>query len=126
MKTTSDVGLKTERIVLLASPAFRAFLNAEAQREGISVSALVRARCEKETTQEDAALMAMAEELKLAVREAKKSMIDSLVEATQLIAEMKKTRAKRERSSVATSLPQIGDVSTLSKKRTAATTRKAA
>jgi len=35
--------MKTERVTLLTSPEFKAFLRAEARREGVSVARLVRA-----------------------------------------------------------------------------------
>jgi len=38
---------KTERITILGTPEFKNSLTREAQKEGISLSQLVRQRCEK-------------------------------------------------------------------------------
>jgi hypothetical protein len=40
------MSIKSERITILGTPDFKAFLNAEASKEGVSVSELVRGRCQ--------------------------------------------------------------------------------
>ena len=85
--------MKTERVTVLASPEFKAFLNTEAAREGVSVSALVRARCERPAESAEAELAELAAELRSAVRGAKRSLKAGLDEANAVLEEL---RAKRE------------------------------
>ena len=77
--------MKTERVTLLTSPEFKAFLGAEAQREGVSVGELVRRRCEGRPSADEAALAALTAELRAAVREAKKSLGGALDEAHAIL-----------------------------------------
>jgi hypothetical protein len=84
--------MKTERVTLLTSPDFKAFLNAEALREGVSVAELVRSRCERRPTEEEAILAALTDELNKAVREAKKSLKSGLDEAQAVLAELRGQR----------------------------------
>lgn len=84
--------MKTERITLLTSPDFKAFLSAEATREGVSVAELVRTRCERRPTDEEAILAELTSELNKAVIEAKRSLKSGLDEAQSVLAEL---RAKR-------------------------------
>lgn len=84
--------MKTERITLLTSPDFKAFLGAEAAREGVSVAELVRTRCERRPTDEEAILAGLTRELNTAVIEAKRSLKSGLDEAQSVLAEL---RAKR-------------------------------
>ena len=90
--------MKTERVTLLTSPDFKAFLNAEAHREGVSVAELVRTRCERRPTDEEAILAALTGELNKAVAEARKSLKSGLDEAQAVLAEL---RAKRVPAAVA-------------------------
>ncbi len=80
--------MKTERVTLLTSPDFKAFLSAEALSEGVSVAELVRSRCERRPTDEDAILAGLTHELKKAVLEAKKSLKSGLDEAQVVLAEI--------------------------------------
>ena len=84
--------MKTERVTLLTSPDFKAFLRVEAKREGVSVAELVRTRCERRLTEEEAILVALTGELNKAVGEAKKALKGGLDEAQAVLAEI---RAKR-------------------------------
>ena len=93
--------MKTERITLLTSPDFKAFLSAEAIREGVSVAELVRTRCERRPTDEEAILVELTGELNKAVIEAKRSLKSGLDEAQSVLTEL---RAKR--GSVAAASPR--------------------
>lgn len=84
--------MKTERVTLLTSPDFKAFLGAEARREGVSVAELVRTRCERRPSEEEATLAALTSELNKAVRETKAALRGGLTEARSVLAEL---RAKR-------------------------------
>ena len=85
--------MKTERITLLTSPDFKAFLSAEAAREGVSVAELVRTRCARGPTDEEAILAELTAELNKAVIAAKESLRSGLDEAESVLAEL---RARRE------------------------------
>ena len=80
--------MKTERVTLLTSPDFKAFLNTEAQREGVSVAELVRTRCERRPTDEEAVLAALTGELNKAIGEAKKTLKDGQDGAQAILAEL--------------------------------------
>ena len=85
--------MKTERVTLLTSPDFKVFLNSEAQREGISVAELVRRRCERRVSDDEAILVAMTGDLNKAVAEAKVSLQSGLDEAQAVLAELRAGRA---------------------------------
>ena len=85
--------MKTERVTLLATPQFKAFLGVEAAREGVSVAELVRSRCEQRPDAEEALLASLAADLRQAVREAAASLKGGLAEADSVLAEL---RARRE------------------------------
>jgi len=57
--------MKTERITVLASPTFKTFLAGEAATAGISVSELVRQRCEQPFGKDEALLGTLAQQLRL-------------------------------------------------------------
>jgi hypothetical protein len=90
--------MKTERVTLLTSPDFKAFLNAEARREGVSVAELVRSRCARQPSDEEAVLAGLTGELKRAVGEAKRALRSGLDEAEAVLAEL---RARRGEGSLA-------------------------
>lgn len=84
--------MKTERVTLLTSPDFKAFLGAEALREGVSVAELVRSRCERRPSEEEVVLAALTSELNKAVREAKSALKGGLDEAQAVLAELRARR----------------------------------
>ena len=84
--------LKTERVTLLTSPDFKAFLSAEAQREGVSVAELVRTRCERRPSEEETLLAALTSELNKAVGEAKRALKSGLDEAEAVLDELRGKR----------------------------------
>ena len=81
--------MKTERVTLLTSPEFKAFLGAEAQREGVSVGELVRRRCEGRPSADEAVLAGLTAELRAAVRETKKSVTGALAEAQAILSTLR-------------------------------------
>ena len=85
--------MKTERVTLLTSPDFKDYLSAEAAREGTSVAALVRSRCERKPDADEAMLAALAAELRKAVGEAQASLSSGLAEADAVLSEL---RARRQ------------------------------
>ena len=85
--------MKTERVTLLTSPEFKAFLTLEARREGVSVGELVRTRCERRPTDEEMMLAALTAELKIAVAAASKSLKNGLSEAQTVLTELQAKRS---------------------------------
>ena len=82
---------KTERITILGTPDFKNFLKREAKREGVSLSQLVRKRCEKKpTTSEDEELLAvLLKEVGTATAKAKVSLEKGLADAQQALTEIR-------------------------------------
>ena len=73
---------KTERITILGSPDFKAFLMSEAEKEGVSVSQLVRNRCNNRSVSEDEELLLhLPAEVRASTLSAKQSLEKGLKEA---------------------------------------------
>jgi GAF domain-containing protein len=85
--------MKTERVTLLTTPEFKAFLTAEAARDGVSVAELVRVRCEQRPSADEELLQHLAAELRTAVAQAKKSLRSGLDEADAVLAELRARRS---------------------------------
>jgi len=82
--------VKTERITILGSPDFKAFLSREAQKEGVSLSQLVRQRCEnKHSSQDEELLAALVKELGAATARAKSSLEKGLADAEKVLSELR-------------------------------------
>lgn len=88
--------MKTARVQVLTTPAFRDWLRKEAKNSGISVAELVRTRCEGGTSEEDKAVAELAAHLRKEVRRAQSSLRASLTHAEALIAELRAKRKSRE------------------------------
>ena len=88
MQILSRTCMKTERVTLLTSPDFKAFLNAEAHREGVSVAELVRTRCERRPSDEDAMLAELTRELQQSMVAAKRALKGGLDEAQSIFSEL--------------------------------------
>ena len=78
--------MKTERVTLLTTPEFKAFLAEEARREKVSVAELVRSRCERRPSDDEAVLAALSEQLQAAVAQARRALHEGLAEAQQVLA----------------------------------------
>ena len=85
---------KTERITILATAEFKEFLTAEAENERISVSELVRRRCEQKLANDaEAALFAeLVEALNNSVDEAEANLDRSLAVANEVLTELREKR----------------------------------
>jgi len=83
---------KTERITILGTPDFKAFLIREAKKEGISLSQLVRQRCEKKPaiSEDEELLAALLKEVAEATARAKDSLEKGLADAEQALAEIRR------------------------------------
>ena len=84
---------KTERITLPGSQEFKAFLARESRKEGISVSELVRRRCER-ATDDERALLALAGELRKATAEARQALEEGLAAANAVLRQVRKVEKK--------------------------------
>lgn len=87
--------MKTERVVLLTTPDFKAFLAREARKEGISVAQLVRNRCEGRATNDEAELVSLTAELRAAVTKAHSALKGGLSEAQSVLGDLQRARASR-------------------------------
>lgn len=87
--------MKTERLTLLCTPEFKAFLSAEALRAGVSVAELVRARCEQRPSEEEATLRALSAELAVALKDARKSLREGLAQAGAALDDLRAAKAAK-------------------------------
>jgi len=84
--------VKTERITILSTPDFKAFLQKEADNEGVSVSELVRKRCESKSSNvtDEILLMGLVDAVRTSSRKAKSSLSKGLKDAETVLAELRK------------------------------------
>ncbi len=84
--------LKTERITILSTPDFKAFLAAEAKKENISMAELIRQRCRQKPTESEntVLLKALLDEVREATGRAKKSLEKGLADANSALQEIGK------------------------------------
>lgn len=87
--------MKTERVVLLTTPDFKALLSREAKKEGVSVAELVRNRVEGRPTDEEAELVRLTAELRTAVAKARASLKSGLSEAQEVLGDLQRARAAK-------------------------------
>ncbi len=83
---------KTERITILGTPEFKNFLTREAKKEGVSLSQLVRQRCEQKPLNNDdeELLAALIEEVHAATIKAGLSLQKGLDDAEKVLATIRK------------------------------------
>lgn len=87
------MSVKTERITILGTPDFKAFLTREAKKEGVSLSHLVRERCQQkpaDKNEEDELLLMLASEVLEATARAKASLEKGLEDAEKALAEIRR------------------------------------
>jgi len=102
--------MKTARLQVLTTPAFRDRLRREAKKAGVSVAELVRTRCEgapsagasrdaassnRKSREEEQVVAELAAQLRKEVRKARSSLRSSLAEANAMLAELKTQRERR-------------------------------
>lgn len=87
--------MKSVRVSIMVAPEFKEFLTSEARKAGISVSELVRRRCGS-PTEDDALLAAMADELRRAVDDARRSLHEGLQAVQEVLAEVRMRDTKRD------------------------------
>lgn len=87
--------MKTARLQVLTTPAFRDWLRKEAKKDGVSVAELVRTRCERKLTDEEQAVGELVAQLRKEVRQAQASLKGGLAEASAVLAELRVERQRR-------------------------------
>lgn len=81
--------VKTERITILGSPSFKAFLIKEAKRENLSISELVRRRCENPAISDDEKILAaLVVQVNDSIRKTGEKLNRSLKKAERVLAEL--------------------------------------
>ena len=84
------MSVKTERITILGTPDFKAFLTREAKKEGVSVSQLVRQRCENSpASQDEELLLQMVVEVREATKRAKQSLDRGIRDTERTLAKLR-------------------------------------
>jgi hypothetical protein len=81
--------MKTERLQLLATPQFKAFLIEDAKQEGVSVAELVRVRCERRATDEEKLLAELTLDLQKKITTAQTALRDGIDCANAVLAELR-------------------------------------
>ncbi|MBI5895840.1 MAG: hypothetical protein HZB24_07530 [Desulfobacterales bacterium] len=83
---------KTKRITILGTSDFKDFLTREAKKEGVSLSQLVRERCEKKpsSAEDEELLAALLKEVGEATARAKLSLEKGLSDAEKVLAEIRR------------------------------------
>ncbi len=84
--------VKTKRITILGTPDFKDFLTREAKKEGVSLSQLVRQRCENKppSSEDEELLAALVEEVGVATAKAKLSLEKGLNDVEKVLAETRR------------------------------------
>jgi hypothetical protein len=84
------MNIKSERITILGSPNFKAFLGAEAKKEGVSISELVRRRCQAQPlTEEELILEQLIKTATKATKRASKALDAGLMDAETILTELR-------------------------------------
>ncbi len=88
------MAVHTERITILGTPKFKLFLRKEAKNAGVSVSELVRRRCEKrvDTSEDEQLLELLLAQVSEATARARASLTEGLSVAEQTLADLKRER----------------------------------
>lgn len=84
---------KTERITILGTPEFKKFLAREAKKEGVSLSMLVRRRCERSVNEDEQLLIDLLAELRTSTKKAEESLDRGMESMQQTLAEIKARKA---------------------------------
>jgi hypothetical protein len=88
--------MKTARLQVLTTPAFRNWLRKEASKAGVSVGELVRTRCEQRVGDEEAALADLTALLRKEVNATRTAVRRNLDETRAILSDL---RARRKTDS---------------------------
>ncbi len=84
--------MKTARLQVLTTPAFRDWLRKEANKAGVSVGELVRSRCEQRVGEEEAALAEMTALLRKEVTATRATVRRNLDETRAILSQLRGRR----------------------------------
>jgi len=84
--------MKTARLQVLTTPAFRDWLKKEARRAGVSVGELVRTRCEQRVGDEEKTLAELTALLRKEVISARAAVRRNLAETNAILSELRAGR----------------------------------
>jgi hypothetical protein len=101
MLTESRRAVKTERLVLLTTPQFKALVTRDAKREGVSVAEFVRRRVEPKATDEERLLQELTAQLQAAVEDTRRSVNDSVTEVQAVLRELRARRSRPKQKAAA-------------------------
>jgi len=87
--------MKTARLQVLTTPAFRDWLRREARKAGVSVGELVRTRCEQRASEEEAALAELTALLRKEVAATRVAVRRNLDETRAILDELRSRRKTR-------------------------------
>jgi hypothetical protein len=93
--------VRTERLVLLVTPQFKAHLAQESERNGVSVAEFVRSRFERASNSEEAEMAALVHELQGSVAAARLALAEGIAEAQSALLQVRSGRALREAQGLA-------------------------
>jgi len=88
----SKMTAQTARITILSTPDFKIWLTKEAEQEGISLSELVRRRCQAKPNKDEVLLSALVTEVQHATKKAKISLGKGLKDAKTVLAELRSAK----------------------------------
>jgi hypothetical protein len=88
--------MKTARLQVLTTPAFRDWLRKEARKAGVSVGELVRTRCEQRVSDEEGVLAELTAILRKEVTVTRAAVRRNLDEVEEILSEL---RARRKTTS---------------------------
>lgn len=83
---------QTARTTILTTPEFKAWLSNEAEKEGVSVSELVRNRCQAQPTEDEILLAALVTEVQEATKKAEASLNKGIKDAEAILAELRSAK----------------------------------
>lgn len=87
------MAVQSERITILGTPDFKAFLTREAKREGVSMSELVRKRCMRKPSSSDEELLAvLVDQVSDATAKAKRTLEKGLQDAERVLEEIRREK----------------------------------
>ncbi len=86
--------MKTARLQVLTTPAFRDRLRKEVRKAGVSVE-LVRSRCEGTSAEEELVVAELAAQLRKEMRRAQLCLRNSLAEANAMLEQLRLERERR-------------------------------
>ncbi len=89
--------MQTERVTLLVTREFKAQLHREARRNGVSVSQLIRSRCDEKPAPDEAVLAALTAEVAKSIAEARSTLQRGIRKADEVLAELQAKRSRTDR-----------------------------